>query len=156
MRKDERRKDNEDHPAAFLGGGAAGAVAGAAAGSLAGPAGAVVGAAIGGIAGAKTGESFARMPDEEETYWQENYKDRPYGKGRSYDDLATAYRSGYSASTSYRDQDKGFEDVEDEVRNSYENYGSESNDPNQSSKLEWESAREAARDSYNRNNKKRN
>ncbi len=138
----DKPENNEDHPTAFLGGGAAGAVAGAAAGSLAGPAGTVIGAAIGGFAGAETAEAIASLPEEEDRYWRDNYGSRPYAKsGRSYDDYKPGFLAGYRGFHGRSGDASEFDDVEDDIRSDYE-----SNPSN----LPWDDARPAARDAWER------
>lgn len=71
---------------------------GAAGGSVAGPIGtaigAIAGAVVGGLAGKAVGE--AHDPTEDDTYWREQHKTRPYVQAtHDYDrDLAPAYRFG--------------------------------------------------------------
>jgi uncharacterized protein (TIGR02271 family) len=145
MRKNEDRpKGQEDHPGGFFGGGAAGAAAGAAIGSMAGPAGTVAGAAIGGLGGAVGGESLASsMSDEEEGYWRENFRSRPYaGDDTSYEDFAPAYRTGYAASERYGKEGRSFDEVEGDLREVY--------DKDETTHLDWDSVRDAARDAYER------
>ena len=76
-----------------LGAALGGAAAGAAAGTVAGPVGTFVGAAVGAIVGGLSGKGIAEMidPTAEDAYWRENYKDRPYIKGRSFDDFGPAF-----------------------------------------------------------------
>jgi len=142
--KDDERKQSEDtnHPAAFLGGGAAGAIAGATVGAIAGPLGAAAGAVVGGLGGAMTGEAIADdMPQDEENYWREQFDSRPEKADTSFDAVRPAYKSGYVGAMRYGDQGAPFNEVEDRIREDYQNEHSE---------LDWGSARDAARDAYDR------
>ncbi len=126
------------------GGIAAGAAAGAAIGGAAGPIGAVAGAAVGGALGGISGESIAREinPTAEEAYWEENYTTRPYvTRGSDFETYRPAYRYGVDAYS--RNANREFNDIEPSIRN---NWGMARGD----SSLEWENAREAARDAFDR------
>jgi len=126
---------------AAAGGVAAGATTGALAGGLTGPAGAAIGAAVGAIAGAVMGKKAAD-PAAEDKYWRENYQTRPYAKkDLDYDHYSPAYRTGVESYS--RNPDRSFEDVEPEMRN---NWGSTRGQ----SSLEWDHARPAARDAWDR------
>jgi hypothetical protein len=118
-----------------LGGIGGGAAAGAAAGGMTGPVGAVVGAVA--------GRSMAKAdPAVEDRYWRDNHASRPYvASGTTYDDYAPAYRSGVDAYT--RDPNRHFDDMEPELRS---NWGTTRG----SSKLEWDDARHASRDAWER------
>ena len=72
--------------------------AGAATGSIAGPAGTAIGAIAGAVVGGLTGKAIGERndPTEDDSYWREEHRNRPYYKD-SYDydrDLAPAYRYG--------------------------------------------------------------
>lgn len=131
-----------------VGGVAAGIAAGAATGALvsgpAAPVGAVIGAAIGGAIGGSAGESIAREvnPTVEEQYWSENYHTRTYvTSDRDFETYRPAYRSGIEA---YKQNPEAeFESLEPSIRN---NWG----DVKGKSTLEWDDAREPARDAFNR------
>ena len=129
--------------AAFVAGGATGAVAGATLGSVAGPVGAIAGAVVGGLAGAKTAESISIETAAEDHYWQSEWKSRPYASSASYDDFAPAYRAGYDLSDDiYSDTDATFESFEPELRENYESCSD--------AKLPWDKARPAAKDAFER------
>ena len=85
---------------------------------------------------------------DEETYWQENYKNRPYvGQGQDYDSFAPAYRFGYDARDRY--QDRSWDDVESDLGrdwNQYENRGQST----------WEQMKGAVRDAWDRMTGNRN
>lgn len=126
------------------GGIAAGVAAGAAVGGIAGPLGAVAGAALGGAIGGSAGEAIAREvnPTSEEKYWEDNYQTRNY-VDTTYD--FEAYRPAYRAGIdSYRkNPGQDFDSLEPSLRNNW-------NIARGNSKLEWDEAREAARDAFGR------
>ncbi len=127
-----------------LGAAAGGMAAGAAAGAVAGPVGAVAGAVIGGVAGGLAGKAAgeAMDPTREDTYWKDNYKHESYyDKNLSYDDYSPAFRTGYMGRGQYGD--RGFDDVEGELRNDYEKSKGSSN-------LSWDRAKFAARAAWTR------
>lgn len=129
---------------AAVGAVATGAVAGAAAGTAAGPIGTAAGAVIGGIAGAAMGKGLAEAinPTEEEEYWQENYTSRPYvASGEEYEIYRPAYRYGVDSYTSY--EGRTFDEIEPELNRNW-------NSARGASTLEWDRARPAVQDSYNR------
>ena len=126
------------------GGVAGGAAAGAAVGGMTGPVGAAVGAAVGAVAGALAGKGLARSVDPvaEDTYWRSNYSSRPYvTSGRTYDDYAPAYKYGADAYTNY--PDRSFDDLESDLSRDW-------NKARGRSSLEWEHAKHATRDAWNR------
>ena len=145
--------DTDSHPAATgvgavvggaAGGVAGGAAAGAAVGGMTGPVGAAVGAAVGAVAGALAGRGVAKAVDpvEEESYWRDNYTGRPYvASGASYDDYGPAYRYGVDAYS--RNPDRSFDDVEGDL-------GRDWSTARGRSPLEWDSARHASRDAWQR------
>ncbi len=130
------------------GGGAAGAAAGAAIGSVipgagtvaGGVIGAVVGALGGGLAGKGVAESI--NPTEEDAYWRENHKTRPYASGHSYDnDLAPAYRYGWESRS--RHEGRKFDEVEGDLGRDWDRAKG-------SSSLGWDKAKHATRDAWHR------
>lgn len=125
------------------GGIAAGVAAGAALGGVAGPAGAVAGAAIGGAVGGALGENIAREvnPTLEEKYWEENYRTRPYVTQSDYEVYRPAYRYGIDAYQQYKGQ--AFDEIEPSLRTNWLSARGKST-------MEWEDAREASRDAYER------
>ncbi len=85
---------------AWAGGGGRGG--GAAGGVIGGPAGAAVGAVIGGVAGGLAGKGVAESidPTVEDTYWRDNYPQRPYyDQKTSYDEYRPASRTAGSRIT---------------------------------------------------------
>jgi hypothetical protein len=125
-----------------LGGVAGGAAAGAAMGGMTGPVGALVGAVVGAVAGAVAGKGMANAdPAAEESYWRDNYASRPYVNGGTYDDYGPAYRYGVNARTQY--PDRSFDDVETDLGRDWSNSRGKSS-------LEWEHAKHASRDAWQR------
>lgn len=124
------------------GGVAGGAAAGAAVGGMTGPVGAAVGAAVGAVAGAIAGKAMNVDPKEEDAYWRSNYADRPYvTTGSTYDDYGPAYQHGVNSYTRY--PGKSFDEVESDL-------GRDWSTTRGSSKLEWENAKHATRDAWQR------
>ena len=122
-------------------GGTIGAVIG---GAVGGPVGAMIGAAVGGMTGGFAGKGLAESvnPTEEDSFWSDAYKDRPYAQGRSYEDLRPAYRYGWESRT--RHADSSWNDVESNLQSEWtERHGSTSN-------LDWNTAKPAAYDAWNR------
>ena len=130
------------------GGVVAGVVAGAAIGTIAGPVGTAVGAAVGGVVGGVggglTGKAVAEHvdPTVEHGYWRENFAQRPYIKsGKTYEEYGSAYQYGWESHS--RHHDKTFEEAEPILKRDWTRLRGVS-------KMEWEHAREPARDSWNR------
>ncbi len=124
------------------GGVAGGAAAGAAIGGMTGPVGAAVGALAGAAVGALAGKGVANAdPVEEDTYWRDNYASRPYVSGASYDEFGPAYRYGVDSYSKY--QGRSFDEVD---ANLSRDWGSTRG----KSSLDWERARPAARDAWQR------
>jgi hypothetical protein len=81
-------------------------------------------------------------PAVEDAYWRDNYSSRPYvSQGASYDDYAPAYR--YGADSFSRYPGRSFEDVEPEL-------GRDWGSARGTSSLEWERAKHATRDAWDR------
>ena len=125
------------------GGIAGGAVAGAAVGGMSGPVGAAVGAVVGAVAGAMAGKGIANAVDPvaEDAYWRDNYSKRPYASGSDYEEYGPAYGYGVEAYTRY--PGRTFDDVEAELRRDW-------NSRRGRSSLEWDNAKHAARDAWQR------
>lgn len=125
------------------GGVAGGAAAGAAVGGMTGPVGAAVGAAVGAVAGAIAGRSVTKAdPVVEDAYWRDNYSSRPYiANGSTYDDYGPAYRHGVDAYS--QNPNRSFDDVEPELSRDWGRARG-------NSKLEWEHAKHASRDAWQR------
>ncbi len=125
-------------------GAAGGAAAGAAVGAVVGgPIGAVVGAAVGGVSGAMAGHGVARAfdPKVEDAYWRENHANRPYAKGRSYEDLSPAYRYGGQSAVAH--QGKSYDTEAANLEKGWD--ASRGN-----SRLAWHDAKDAVRDGWQR------
>jgi hypothetical protein len=125
--------------------GVAGAVvAGAAVGSAVGPLGAAVGAVIGAGIGAGTGHEIAAQinPKQEDLYWRENYSSRPYvASGSDYNTYQPAYQYGVDSYTEH--QGKSFDEIESDLSTNWNRKRGDSN-------LEWNAAKPAVRDAYDR------
>lgn len=120
------------------------AAAGAGIGSATGPVGTVAGAVIGGIVGGLAGSSIAEdiNPTTEDAYWRENYTNRDYiATGSTYDIYQPAYRYGVDAYV--RHQGRSFDEIEPALRQEW-------NTARGTSELEWDEARNATRDAYER------
>ena len=127
-----------------VGGGiAGGAAAGAAMGGMTGPVGAAVGAVVGAVAGAVAGKGIGHVDlAAEETYWRDNYVGRSYvPSGASYDEYGPAYRYGAQAYTRF--PDRKFDDVESDLGRDWQGSRGKSS-------LEWEHAKHASRDAWQR------
>ena len=121
-----------------------GAAAGAMTGTVAGPVGTLVGAAIGAIAGGLAGKGVAEVmdPTVEDAYWRDNYSTRPYaGPDANFDDFGPAYSYGVSSYGRYPGQT--FEAAEADLGRNW-------SDARGESKLDWNSAKHATRDAWNR------
>lgn len=124
------------------GGVAGGAAAGAAIGGMTGPVGAAVGALAGAAVGALAGKGVANAdPVEEDIYWRDNYASRPYVSGASYDEFGPAYRYGVDSYSKY--QGRSFDEVDADLSRDWGSTRGKSS-------LDWERARPAARDAWQR------
>jgi hypothetical protein len=155
MAIDNKRDANPDpisgepgaHPVGVAGGGAGGAAAGAAIGAaVGGPVGALVGGAAGAIAGGLAGKGVAESvnPTEEEGYWRDNFKTRPYYQtGKDFDYYNPAYRYGWENASRPEYASRRFEDVESDLGKGWDKFRG-------SAKGEWNDVRHATRDAYER------
>lgn len=137
------------HPVGVGVGGAGGAMAGAAVGALLGPIGMLVGGAVGAIAGGAAGKGVAERidPTGETEYWRNEHAHRPY-VDRQYDydkDYAPAYAYGDQVRNRHagRSWDQA---LEAEVRQGWDSARSDS-------RLDWDKARDAVRDAYDRSDR---
>ena len=125
--------------------GAAGAgAAGAAIGAVGGPVGSAVGAVVGAVVGGLAGKGVAEAidPTAEDTYWRDNFNQRPYvNAGTDYDEYAPAYRYGYTAYSRY--PGRSFDEVESDLSHDWQSNRGKS-------RLEWEKAKLATRDAWQR------
>ena len=122
-----------------------GATATATGDAIGGPAGAVMdggAGAIGGSVVAGRGAAAVVNPTEEEAYWREAFLSRPYAdETLGYDHYRPAYRYGWESRTRY--PDRRWDQVERELESGWrENRGS--------SRLGWTDAKLAARDAWQR------
>ena len=127
-----------------LGAAAGGAIAGAAAGVVGGPIGAAVGAAVGGVAGGLAGKAVAEQidPTVEARYWESTYKDREYtDSSLEYSHYDPAYRYGWESRGRHDEVD--FTKVEGDLERQWADHRGRS-------QLEWEAARPAAKDAWDR------
>ncbi|MCA1584580.1 MAG: hypothetical protein LC791_07345 [Acidobacteria bacterium] len=78
---------------------------------------------------------------DEDNYWRENYKNRPYASGSDYDTLGGGYRYGYESATRY--SGRNWNDVESDLErdwNRYEYRGQST----------WQQVKSAVRDAWDR------
>jgi hypothetical protein len=155
MAIDNKRDSNPDpitgepgaHPVGVAGGATGGALAGAAIGAVGGPVGSAIGGAIGAVAGGLAGKGVAEgvNPTEEDAYWRDNFKSRPYYReGKSYDDYSHAYRYGWESASRPEYSGRRFEDVESDLGRTWgTTMGSKV-------RTEWNEARDATRDAFER------
>jgi hypothetical protein len=81
-------------------------------------------------------------PTREDTYWRENFTNRPYIKsGSSFVDYGPAY--GYGVNSYSKFPGRAFDEVEPELSRDW-------NKARSKSQLDWEGAKSAARDAWNR------
>ncbi len=122
------------------------AATGAAAASVAGPVGTIAGAAAGAIVGALAGRAIADAVDPalEESYWRDNYTNRPYfSPTYAYSDYWPAFGLGVSAFRSY--PGRPYEEIEPELARDWSTARADS-------RLDWERAKGATRDAWHRLN----
>lgn len=123
---------------------AGGALAGAMSGTAAGPIGTAVGAVVGAVAGGLAGKGIAESidPTEEDTYWEQNYRERSYiPSGSSYDTYRPAYRYGWESRGQYNEGN--FDQYETELARGWDRR-------DDAAGLGWDKARHAVRDAWNR------
>jgi hypothetical protein len=130
------------HPVAVgVGAAAGGAATGAALGTTLGPIGTVVGTLAGGVVGALAGKAIGEKvnPTEEDAYWEHSYKLRPYvPSGIAYHVYRPAYRYGWESRGLH--EGKRFEEVEHDLRSGW----------GATTDMEWDDARPAVRDAWDR------
>src|SRR4029077_6142517 len=112
-------------------------------GVVGGPPGALIGAAVGGVIGgfARRGIAEAINPVEEEAFWRENHRERPYAAGRKYEELAPAYRYGWESRIQHAD--RPWHQVEGHLERGWDKARGESS-------LAWHEAKPATRDAWDR------
>jgi len=98
-----------------------------------------------GTGGLAAGEDLD--PVAEGDYWRENFRRRPYYEAeREYSDYEPAYRYGWERAGLSEYRNRGFEEVELELRNEWEELPDDS-------LPDWDRARGPARDAFERANK---
>jgi len=134
----------DDHAVGTGVGAAGGAATGAAiGGAVGGPPGALIGAAVGGVVGGFAGRGIAEAvnPVAEDAYWRENYRERPYASGRTYEELRPAYEYGWSSRAQHADRAWG--QAENDLAQGWDKVRGES-------KLKWDEAKGAVQDAWHR------
>jgi len=127
-----------------IGAAVAGAASGMAVGAVTGPVGAAVGAAVGAVAGGYAGKGVGELidPTTEDNWLRDRYKTRPYYReGDTFETHAPAYRYGAEAEARYGET--RYEDLEGDLENGWEKVKDRG-------ALEWERARDAVKDGYDR------
>ena len=79
--------------------------------------------------------------DDEDTYWRDNYKTRPYGGSSNYDTLRPGYRYGYESAHQY--EGRNWNDVESDLSRSWNSYDHRGTST-------WEQVKMAVRDAWDR------
>lgn len=127
-----------------LGAAGAGTIGTIVGGVVGGPIGAVVGAAIGAVSGGLMGKETAEVIDAsvEHEHWRIHHASRPYVEpGRTYEDYAPAYKTGYEAFSRHGNTGKTFDEIEPELQSEYrETHGKTG--------LAWDKVKPAAQDAY--------
>lgn len=137
------------HPVGTGIGAASAGAAGTAIGTMVAPGpgtviGGAIGAVVGAVAGGYAGKGIAEAinPTDEEAYWRDEYKNRPYyEQSVSYSEYAPAYRYGWESRA--RHQGKTYEEVEPHLERDWQQHRGESS-------LSWERAKHATRDAWHR------
>ncbi len=133
------------HPiAATIGALAAGGATGAVVGTAAGPVGTAVGAVVGAIAGALGGDAVASAVDQasESGHWRETHASRPYvATDTTYDDYSPAYLMGEGVRKRYPAEH--FDSLDEKLAAEWVAVRRES-------RLDWNQARPAAREAWER------
>ena len=127
-----------------LGAGAAGAAIGTVVPGVGNVVGAVVGTVVGAVAGGLAGKGIAESinPTEEDAYWRNEHKNRPYYEsGRTYDEYAPAYQYGWESRSKY--EGRKFDEVESDLGRNWDRAKGKSS-------LGWEKAKHATRDAWHR------
>ncbi|QGW65144.1 hypothetical protein GOY17_09615 [Lysobacter soli] len=137
------------HPVGVGVGGVGGAAAGAVIGAIGGPLGMLIGGGIGTLIGAAAGKGVAERidPTGEAEYWREAHTSRPYhDAGFDYEnDYAPAYRYGVDSRANL--PDRSWDDQLDR------DLGAGWGEARGGSKLEWDHARNAVRDAWDRSDR---
>ncbi len=146
--------DADRNGASHRGTGVAGTATGAAVGTAVGAAvgmkvggpgiGTLVGAAVGAIAGGLVGHGVAEAinPTEEDAYWRENYKTRPYAESnRGYEHYQPAYKYGWESRERY--VGKTWDQADNDLERGWDKAKGASG-------LTWNEAKHATRDAWHR------
>jgi hypothetical protein len=146
-----KNKDEHEHPhhhghpvAVGAGAVAAGAVGAALGGAVGGPIGAAVGAAVGALAGGLGGEAAgeAENPTLEDAYWADEHRNRDYvAEGESYEQWRPAFRYGWEARMMHGGST--WEQIEPQLGAGWLQARGDST-------LDWDRAKSAARDAFER------
>jgi len=96
-----------------------------------------------GIGGLAAGEDLD--PVAEGDYWRENFRRSPYFAAETEERYEPAYRFGWVRAGQYEYRNRGFEEVELELRRQWESEGSDQ---------PWEDARDAAYEAWQRSREK--
>ena len=92
----------------------------------------------------KTGRSSTLDWTVEDSYWRNNYTNRPYvGSDRNYDRWQPGYRYGWESAQRY--QGKNFNEVESNLRSDWDRYEHRGN-----TNSTWEQIKDAVRDGWDR------
>jgi len=91
--------------------------------------------------GVGKGVAEAIDPTEEEAYWKQEFKTRPYAKKATFDEYRPAYQYGWESQQRY--SGKKFDEVETKLSREWETGRGES-------ALSWAQARPAVRDAWDR------
>jgi uncharacterized protein (TIGR02271 family) len=121
-----------------------GAATGLAVGAVGGPVGAVIGAIAGGaVVGGLAGKGIGELidPTTEDNWLREYYSSSKHKKGETVDVYRPAYRYGVAAVETH--EGRSFDEVEPHIRTGWEK-------EHGTSGLDWDRARGAVRDAYDR------
>ena len=82
-------------------------------------------------------------PAQEDAFWRENFSERPYAEGGSYDDFGPAYAYGVSSYHAHSGHGHSFDDIETDMSLDWNNVKGRS-------RLSWAEAKHAVRDAWER------
>jgi len=95
-----------------------------------------------GLSGSTTGAGYLADWDLDQSWWRENFRDRPYVTAdRLFEFYEPGYQFGYLAANRYRGQK--FSDVESDLRSDFENFEFRGDST-------WESVKDAVRDAWDK------
>lgn len=106
--------------------------------------GGAVGAVVGAVAGGLVGKGVAEgvNPSVENEYWRDNYASRPYvTTGAKYEEYEPAYRYGWESRAKY--PERSFDEAHSDLSSGWQKFKGKS-------ELEWDKAKLATRDAWNR------